>query len=114
MGLLESDFRKIELEIKHFNKELEDMHRKVRMYLIDKSKYPRPDYEELILKILNYNYEINGVRDRIIEILLDNLKYKASHRAKIWKRWFAEDARRYSVKRGDVGSNDKFHQDFWR
>ena len=86
MGLLESDFRKIDLDIKNLDKELEDMHRKVRIYLLDKSKYPRPDSEELISKIINYNYEIDGIRDRIIEIQLDNLKYKASHRARIWKR----------------------------
>lgn len=83
MGLLESDFRKIDLDIKNLDKELEDMHRKVRIYLLDKSKYPRPDSEELISKIINYNYEIDGIRDRIIEIQLDNLKYKASHRARI-------------------------------
>ena len=80
-----SNPKEVELAIKQFDNQIEDMHRNIRMHVLDKSKYPRPQFEGLILSILEFH--IPGLVNRAHSAMLENIKHKASLRATVWRRW---------------------------
>ncbi len=91
MSSLNPEIRKIERVIWEFDRQIEEMHLKVHRYLSDRSKNPHPRHEEFIQRI--FNYQIRGARSRSLELMLENVQYKASSRARIWKKWFEDDAK---------------------
>ena len=101
MRSLDPEIGKMRRVIQEFDKQIEDMHRTVHKYLLDRKKNPHPHHEEFLSKILNF--KIRGVKSRELEVRLDSVQFKAANRAKIWKQWFEDDAKGLFQK-GDAGS----------
>ena len=91
MRSLDPEIGKIRRVIQEFDRLIEDMHRKVHKYLLDRKKNPHPRHEEFISKILNF--KIRGLKSRELEVRLDSVQFKAANRAKIWKQWFEDDSK---------------------
>ena len=91
MGSFDPEVIRIRREISQFDKQIEEMHLKVHLYLTDRSKHPHPRHEEFIQRIINY--KIRGVRNRELELRLESIQFKAANRLKIWRQWFEDDAK---------------------
>jgi hypothetical protein len=83
-------------ELSGLDRQIEEMHRRVYNYLLDRSKFPHPRHEELISRIMHYR--IKGIRSRELELRLDNLQHKTANRSKIWKQWFEDDGKGHFLK----------------
>jgi len=91
MRSLDPEIGNMRRVIQEFDRQIEDMHRTVHKYLLDRKKNPHPHHEEFISKILNF--KIRGVKSRELEVRLESVQFKAANRAKIWKQWFEDDSK---------------------
>ena len=92
MSKISTEIQKIEQNINEFDRKIEELHRKIRLHLLDKKKYPLPNYQFEIAKITEY--QITDIRNKVLDILLDNIKFKARLRSRVWRRWLDEDTKK--------------------
>ena len=103
MRSLDPEIEKIRRVILEFDRQIEEMHRKVHRYLSDRKSNPHPRHEEFIAKILYY--QIKRVKSRELEVRLESVQFKAANRAKIWRQWFEEDAKGLFRKNEEDGTS---------
>jgi hypothetical protein len=96
MSTFNPEVKKTQQELLSLDRQIEEMHRKVYNYLLDRSKYPHPRHEDLISKVKNYR--LRGARSRELELRLESLQQKTANRSKIWKQWFEDDAKGHFLK----------------
>lgn len=84
----------IEMEIFQLAKQIEEVDRKVRFYLADRSRNPHPRHLDLIEKIQRYRIDPT-VSTRQLETLLENLQWKIFYYQQSWRQMWenADNAR---------------------
>jgi hypothetical protein len=91
---VQSRRKAFEMEIFRLAKQIEEVDRKVRFYLADRSQNPHPRHLDLIEKIQRYRIDPT-VSNRQLETLLENLQWKIFYYQQSWRQMFenADNAR---------------------